>query len=73
MLGGFVRLRTRDGSAQGAKPDNPGGLDIVGEGPDKDEVLPVRSPIPSPLCPRGATRMSSGPKGPLGAMTVVSQ
>ena len=36
-----------------AKPDNPGGLDIVGEGPDKDEVLPVRSPIPAPLCPRG--------------------
>jgi hypothetical protein len=35
------------------KPDNPGGLDIVGEGPDKDEVLPVRSPIPAPLCPRG--------------------
>lgn len=25
-----------------AKPDNPGGLDIVGEGPDKDEILPVR-------------------------------
>lgn len=25
-----------------AKPDNPGGFDIVGEGPDKDEVLPVR-------------------------------
>ncbi|GAA6001622.1 hypothetical protein JCM10207_002235 [Rhodosporidiobolus poonsookiae] len=23
-----------------AKPDNPGGLDVVGEGPDKDEVLP---------------------------------
>lgn len=25
-----------------AKPDNPNGLDIVGEGPDKEEVLPVR-------------------------------
>ena len=34
-----------------AKPDNPGGLDIVGEGPDKDEVLSVRwSPfLPSAL------------------------
>lgn len=24
-----------------AKPDNPNGLDIVGEGPDKEEILPV--------------------------------
>ncbi|GAA5849869.1 hypothetical protein JCM8547_000940 [Rhodosporidiobolus lusitaniae] len=24
-----------------AKPDNPGGLDVIGEGPDKDEILPT--------------------------------
>ncbi|TKA54653.1 hypothetical protein B0A53_03060 [Rhodotorula sp. CCFEE 5036] len=50
-----------------AKPDNPGGLDIVGEGPDKDEVLPPYEAAqhdPSPAYWETTVIAPSGPLGP---------
>ncbi|GAA5864555.1 hypothetical protein JCM3774_005164 [Rhodotorula dairenensis] len=50
-----------------AKPDNPGGLDIVGEGPDKDEILPPYEAAqhdPSPAYWETTVVAPSGPLGP---------
>ncbi|POY71464.1 heavy metal ion homeostasis protein [Rhodotorula taiwanensis] len=50
-----------------AKPDNPNGLDIVGEGPDKEEILPPYEAAqhdPSPAYWETTVVAPSGPLGP---------